>query len=79
MQGLLSDGEHGGRALAKRPAALLGDVCFLHCPKDRVSSLPGFLPFPSPRTDLLSISPQMMIMLGAICAIIVVVIASKYS
>jgi hypothetical protein len=38
-----------------------------------------FLPsFPSLRTHSLSMFPQMMIMLGAICAIIVVVIVSKY-
>lgn len=78
VQGLLSDGEHGGWALAKRPADLLGDVCFLHCLKDSKFSS-WLLPFPSPRTHFLSISPQMMIMLGVICAIIVVVIASKYS
>ena len=38
----------------------------------------SFPPSPNPRAHSLSMFPQMMIMLGAICAIIVVVIVSKY-
>lgn len=55
---------------------------FLRCLKDRGSFVPVSLVLPpsspSPRTHFLSMFPQMMIMLGAICAIIVVVIVSKY-
>lgn len=41
-------------------------------------ALGSFPPSPNPRAHSLSMFPQMMIMLGAICAIIVVVIVSKY-
>lgn len=67
------------------PAYFLGDEWFLPlspgCRKffSHVSS--GNILFPLPQIQgpiFMSLFPQMMIMLGAICAIIVVVIVSKY-
>lgn len=77
----MSAGEGEGWDLPERPADLLGDVWFLALFKDGGISLPSLVlaPFPSPRAHFfLSMFPQMMIMMGAICAIIVVVIVSKY-
>lgn len=86
VEGLLSDGGvgwyTGGWEASSCPG---GHVASSTVPQDwdgvaLVSpALGSFPPSPNPRAHSLSMFPhQMMIMLGAICAIIVVVIVSKY-
>lgn len=72
VQGLLSDGAHEGLGGLRLSCGACG---FFRRPSPWSWLLP---PSPNPRVCFLSMSPQMMIMLGAICAIIVVVIVSKY-